>query len=357
MIKWIGQHIFDLIARFRGDVYIDNISEEAQTHVIGIDTDGKLTKFDTPSGGSGGATLDNAIMPTNQGEGFAHMLGVNVVDTNTITDVFELILRPYIRTTIALDKVGFQKETSAGVYAAEAFLTSASTSVEVGQGFKITKVEYEVADDSQTTDTSVDFRKGLSDIQTGFTDSNTSLQSLTSAEVYTNESVSSTSGDSYQFNVVAIDDGGSTLGDQQIVSNFKTIYSYHRLKIGAYANADNSGFDTLASAAQAKTLFDNMTTAKNSLQGRSNAEATANSAMNDETKYTWIMYPSLWGELNNVYLIPGTPLGIGGDGAWLDKQTFTFANHYGHDVEYYAYRSSITGAYNNSTNQKIQLIF
>lgn len=359
-MKWIGKHIVDFIARFRSDVYLDSVP----TGIIigggnlGLDVNNKIVRSTvTGSGGGGDENLDEAFDVSNQDPGFAHVLGDQYTTATSYTAVLKALLSPYNRTTIALDKIGFQKESSDGVYATEAFLTGASTTVEVGQAFKITKIQYTVADDSQTTDTSVDFREGLSNIQTGFTDSTTSLQALTSDEVYANESVSSTSGDSYQFNVRATDDGGSGLSDQQITSSYKTFYSYHRLKIGAYGNASNSGFDTLADAAQAKTLFDNMTIAKNSLQGRSNATAYANTAMNDETKYTWIMYPSLWGSLSNVYLLPGTPLGIGGDGAWVDKQTFTFANNYGHNVEYYAYRSSVTGAYNNSTNQQIQLIF
>jgi len=46
MIKWIGQHIVSLIARFRDDVYLENLAETTQDHVVGIDSDGKLYKQD-----------------------------------------------------------------------------------------------------------------------------------------------------------------------------------------------------------------------------------------------------------------------------------------------------------------------
>ena len=46
MIKWIGQHIVSLIARFRDDVYLENLTESTQDHVVGIDADGKLYKQD-----------------------------------------------------------------------------------------------------------------------------------------------------------------------------------------------------------------------------------------------------------------------------------------------------------------------
>lgn len=46
MIKWIGQHIVSFIARFRDDVYLENLTESTQDHVVGIDSDGKLYKQD-----------------------------------------------------------------------------------------------------------------------------------------------------------------------------------------------------------------------------------------------------------------------------------------------------------------------
>tara|TARA_R100000234_G_scaffold35671_1_gene21225 strand:- start:323 stop:1342 length:1020 start_codon:yes stop_codon:yes gene_type:complete len=49
-MKWIGQHIWDLISRFRGDVYLENVSESTQDHVVGIDANGKLYKQDVSSG-------------------------------------------------------------------------------------------------------------------------------------------------------------------------------------------------------------------------------------------------------------------------------------------------------------------
>jgi len=337
---------------------MEDLPSDTVGNVVGYDTTTKkLSYFPTPTGGGGDENLDAPITVTNQDEGFAHILDVTYGTGDTYTEVLEAILSPYNRTTISLDRIDYFKETSSGVWGPKLNWTSSSATVEVGQAFKINSIQYSIDDTDQTTDTSVDFRKNSADIQTGFTDSDSSLQALSSEEEYLNESVVSTSGDSYIFDVVAVDDGGTSLGDETITSNTQTIKSYHRLRIGGYSDKDNGGYDTLENAANAKALFDNMTTAKDILQGRSNATAVANAAMNDDTKYTWIMYPSLWGDLSNIYLLPGTPLGIGGSGAWLDKQTFTFANDYGHNVEYYAYRSSITGPYNDTTGQEIQLIF
>ena len=46
MIKWIGQHIFDLIARFRGDVYLEDIADGtvASDKFLGLDANNKIVK-------------------------------------------------------------------------------------------------------------------------------------------------------------------------------------------------------------------------------------------------------------------------------------------------------------------------
>ena len=49
-MKWIGQHIWEFISRFRNDVYLEDITESAQDHVVGIDADGKLYKQDVSVG-------------------------------------------------------------------------------------------------------------------------------------------------------------------------------------------------------------------------------------------------------------------------------------------------------------------
>ena len=33
-MKWIGQHIYDLVSRFRDDVYLEDISTTTETNVL-----------------------------------------------------------------------------------------------------------------------------------------------------------------------------------------------------------------------------------------------------------------------------------------------------------------------------------
>ena len=46
MIKWIGQHIVDLIARFRSDVYLEDIADGtvADNKFLGLDSNNKIVK-------------------------------------------------------------------------------------------------------------------------------------------------------------------------------------------------------------------------------------------------------------------------------------------------------------------------
>ena len=56
-MRFIGQHIFDFIARFRDDIYLEDLTESAQDHVVGIDADGKLYKQDVSTGDITGVTI------------------------------------------------------------------------------------------------------------------------------------------------------------------------------------------------------------------------------------------------------------------------------------------------------------
>ena len=56
-MKWIGQHIWDFISRFRNDVYLEDLTESAQDHVVGVDASGKLYKQDASTGDITGVTI------------------------------------------------------------------------------------------------------------------------------------------------------------------------------------------------------------------------------------------------------------------------------------------------------------
>ena len=46
-MKWIGQHIWSFISRFRDDVYLEDLSTSTNTDVLVVDSNGKVTKNTT----------------------------------------------------------------------------------------------------------------------------------------------------------------------------------------------------------------------------------------------------------------------------------------------------------------------
>ena len=49
-MKWIGQHIWDFISRFRSTVYFENLETSSETNVLVVDGDGKVTKNSAAAG-------------------------------------------------------------------------------------------------------------------------------------------------------------------------------------------------------------------------------------------------------------------------------------------------------------------
>ena len=50
-MKWIGQHIWSFISRFRGDIYLENLTSTNETSVLVADSDGKVSRRLTIGGG------------------------------------------------------------------------------------------------------------------------------------------------------------------------------------------------------------------------------------------------------------------------------------------------------------------
>lgn len=42
-MRWIGQHIWDFISRFRNDVYFENLAETTEINVVVVDANGKAS--------------------------------------------------------------------------------------------------------------------------------------------------------------------------------------------------------------------------------------------------------------------------------------------------------------------------
>ena len=86
-MKWIGQHIYDKIARFRDDVYLEDINTSSSTRVLVIDADGKVGRstFGDMTGVdlTGGTGIDiNSETNTTSGD-YSATIAVDVSDFMT----------------------------------------------------------------------------------------------------------------------------------------------------------------------------------------------------------------------------------------------------------------------------------
>jgi len=70
-MKWIGQHIWDFISRFRTTVYIENLETSSEENVLVVDSDGKVTKNTTLGGSDLTLTneTDNRVITSTGGTG------------------------------------------------------------------------------------------------------------------------------------------------------------------------------------------------------------------------------------------------------------------------------------------------
>jgi hypothetical protein len=89
-MKWIGQHIYDLVARFRSDVYLEDLSTTTETNILVVDSDGKVSKNTTTIGGITGITEGDNITvtdPTGPTPTVALSTNVDVAGTLDVTDL------------------------------------------------------------------------------------------------------------------------------------------------------------------------------------------------------------------------------------------------------------------------------
>ena len=345
-MKWIGAHIVDFMARFRSDVYLDNTATGtiASGGNLGLDANGKIVK-NTVNGVGGNETTDTEIEITNDDPAFDHMTSPIGAGT-TFTDVFEAILNPYVQTSISLTSVTLTKETSTSTYGSAVGIT-ASQDLHVGQKFKLTQVRYSVADATKTKDTGVDFKIDSSDIQTGLADSTTTAQNLTSAGIV-NSTVDDTSvgiyGDNYGFHVTVQDEDTSF---PDIDSN----YIYIRVK--NYFKVGGSTTSTVTSHAEAKTLWEALGNGVtgSGLTGKQTTTFTTDSNIDTQNKYTWIIYPSKWGNISAIK--QDDSYAVLSD--FESPVTFNIENEFGASEAYKLYRSTSDDAF--AVNSTLQVKF
>ena len=99
-MKWVGQHIYDLIARFRGDVYLEGLSTTTRTDALVVDSNGKISKNPSIGGDitsvgtlsslavTGASDLGSTCVGITAQD--ADQIGVRIAASNTTADVLSL---------------------------------------------------------------------------------------------------------------------------------------------------------------------------------------------------------------------------------------------------------------------------
>ena len=87
-MKWIGQHIWDFISRFRSTVYIENLETSSEENVLVVDSDGKVTKNTTLGGSDLTITnaSDNRVVTSTGGSGLNAEANFTYSGTNLSVD-------------------------------------------------------------------------------------------------------------------------------------------------------------------------------------------------------------------------------------------------------------------------------
>jgi len=279
------------------------------------------------------AVLVSDITISNSDAAFSHMTTPITAGTS-LEAVLRDMLEKYNVTSISLTNISRAKQNTDGTYPSFSNRTSNET-LEVGQGLRVNGFDYNIVDNTQTTDDSVSFFDGGTSVESGFSDDN-AAKTLTT--VFEEDPSSPTSA---SFSVKAIDSGGSsnvTISSGSISVNWR-----YRLRVGA------SSTESITSNAEAGTLWSGMTLAYNQLRAEQDFSVTASTAMDTAGNYTWIAYPASFGNLSKILLDGSTDV----LSDFESPVDYNITNEYSVTTSYRFYRSTFDQAFSSSSPTQV----
>lgn len=285
----------------------------------------------------GGGAIESAITISNLDAAFSHMTTPISAGTS-IESILRDMLEKYNTSTINFTAIHYALETTTpGVYGSYSYSTNGVT-VDVGRGIKVDGFQYSVSNPSQTTDNSVTFYDANTPVQTGYSDTGTTG---TLSSVIT-DTANSPAGESFKLSVV---DSGSGQ-NVTVYSSSKVNYWRYRLRAGA------STTDTISSSTDAGNLWSGMSLAYNQLGLKTTFSFSATTQMDTSGYYTWIAYPSSFGNLSSV-LLDGNTNVLSDFESPVD---YNITNDYGVTTSYRFYRSTYDNAFSSSSPTQVLTI-
>lgn len=148
MIKWIGIHIFDFVAKFRNIVYLQKLPFRKQDHVVGVDKKGRLYKqkvnFNLIDGDGTSLEIKGGDhVKLVEGSG----IDINYTDTSdgTSSDPYDIRISATNNFTKVLGKWALQAKLSASSGTVEQILgISQATSVSLTNNLYFFIVPYDL---------------------------------------------------------------------------------------------------------------------------------------------------------------------------------------------------------------------
>jgi hypothetical protein len=138
-MKWIGQHIYDLVARFRNDVYLEDLSTTTETNVLVVDSTGKVSKTTVITGDVTGVTAGSNITvtdPTGPVPTVALSTNVDVAGTLDVTS-----LGTFDASVTVAGKISLKDAGNSIFVGYEAGLNDdASANLNVGVGYQALRI-------------------------------------------------------------------------------------------------------------------------------------------------------------------------------------------------------------------------
>ena len=142
-MKWIGQHIYDFISRFRNDVYLEDISTGtiASGGNLGLDSNNKIVKSANPAGTIDLTSEVTGVLPVTNGGTGASSLADNSILTGTGTSAITA------ESTLTYNSVISLLTLSSTASSLPQFVLSNSNTDAAGSKFKFQKTAVGADDD------------------------------------------------------------------------------------------------------------------------------------------------------------------------------------------------------------------